>query len=57
MKKNTVVILLYATSIICIFLSLLTDGIFENFILTSFSIFLSLFVFKLLKKEGFFMRR
>jgi hypothetical protein len=57
MKKNAVVILLYIASILCIFLSLYTDAIFENFILTSLSIFFSLFVFKILKKEEIFTSR
>ena len=57
MKKKTVIILLYAASILCILLSLFTDAIFENFVLTSLSIIFSLLVFKILKKEEIFINR
>ncbi len=57
MKKKAVIILLYATSILCILLSLFTDAIFVNFVLTSLSIFFSLLVFKILKKEEIFITR
>jgi hypothetical protein len=57
MKKKAVIILLYAASILCILLSLFTDAIIENFVLTSLSIFFSLLVFKILKKEEIFINR
>jgi hypothetical protein len=57
MKKKTVIILLYAASILCILLSLFTDAIIANFVLTSLSIIFSLLVFKILKKEEIFINR
>jgi hypothetical protein len=57
MKKKTVIILLYAASILCILLSLFTDAIIANFVLTSLSIIFSLLVFKILKKEEIFISR
>ena len=57
MKKKTVIILLYAASILCILLSLFTDAIIANFVLTSLSFIFSLLVFKILKKEEIFINR
>jgi hypothetical protein len=57
MKKKTVIILLYAASILCILLSFFTDAIIANFVLTSLSIIFSLLVFKILKKEEIFINR
>ncbi len=51
MSKTTKVIILYAASITCIFLSIYTDTIMENLVFTSLSILLSLSVFKILKEE------
>ncbi|MCE2962369.1 MAG: hypothetical protein ACK5UE_00180 [Chitinophagales bacterium] len=51
MSKTTKVIVLYAASIACIFLSIFTDTIMENLVFTSLSIFLSLSVFKILKEN------